>query len=117
MKRDFDLMRKIMLAIESDDIFKPGFDIEDCTNEQFKYHCNLLYQRGFTMADDMSSAAGDFWQPNGLTWEGHDYIDAVRDDTKYNRVVKTLKDKGSDLSFEVIKAAVLAIGKAHVPGL
>ena len=63
----------------------------------------------------MSSSLGEYWQPYGLTWQGHDYVEVVRNDTTYNRAVKTLKEKGSVLSFELIKATLIGFGKAHIP--
>lgn len=41
-----------------------------------------------------------------LTWEGRDFIDGIRTDTKWNKVKGYLADAGKDLTMETIKVAV-----------
>ena len=45
MKRDMDLARKILLAIEaSDDECSELVVDADCTQEELRYHINLVYK-------------------------------------------------------------------------
>jgi len=39
---------------------------------------------------------------NDLTWQGHDFLDVLRDDTQFN----ILKDLGKKLSLESIKTTL-----------
>jgi len=40
----------------------------------------------------------------GLTWNGHEFLDRVRDQTIWNKVKAAAREKGLTLSFDVIKA-------------
>ncbi|MDF3626197.1 DUF2513 domain-containing protein [Brytella acorum] len=85
MKRDMDLVREILLAIEADEQLNgmgihefrdPGdLGISDCSPERFVYAQLLLVDAGFLRAKT------DGWVPSisGLTWEGHEFLDTVRD--------------------------------------
>lgn len=45
-----------------------------------------------------------------LTWDGHEFLDKVRSETVWAKVKGLAKDKGLDLSIDVIKlAAKMAI--------
>ena len=38
-----------------------------------------------------------------LTWEGHDFLDAIRSDTVWNKTKTLLKEKTLGMSFNIIK--------------
>ena len=94
MKRDFQLIRKLLLEVEAQ---SNGIDIvqiteiKNYTNEQVQYHLALLDEAGLIMAHDVSSGGGLDFMPIRLTWEGHEFLDNARNDTVWN---KTLQDIG-----------------------
>lgn len=60
-------------------------------NEIIVYHIGLLQQAGFVEAvtrNDHLGVISDAWIKS-ITWEGHDFLDAMRDDT----IWKKAKDK------------------------
>ena len=82
MKRDMDLVRKIMLAIEN----KPDLDTLEIKlpNENaasLKRHIDLLYAAGFI--DGIRYQSGT--DPDatllvkGLSWKGHEFLDTIRE--------------------------------------
>src|SRR5260370_422722 len=87
MKRDMDLIRELLLKLESapsemGDVF--GFSPEDkevsvegYTPAQIEYHLSLLREIRFIECPGSQPMPGITF--SGLTWAGHDYIDAVRD--------------------------------------
>jgi hypothetical protein len=42
-----------------------------------------------------------------LTWEGHEFLEASRNENVWNKVKAIIKDKGLGLIFEVIKGLLL----------
>jgi hypothetical protein len=87
MKRDMDLVRDLLLRLESvslpnntpatltvtsRDVTLPGDDPLAVT-----YHLRLLVDAGFVEATNLSRL--DFFGVKGLTWRGHDFLDSVRD--------------------------------------
>ena len=51
-----------------------------------------------------SSSIGQFdFYVTGLTWQGHEFLDKIRNDTLWQKVKATVQSKSLDLSFDVIK--------------
>ena len=96
MKRDMDLIRLILLEIEKEVDGEPvmGLTVEGYNMQQVAYHCRLLEERGFI--DDYSPEYGDGelldFAVGKLTWEGHEYLDTVRDNSFWG-MVKTMMSK------------------------
>lgn len=50
-----------------------------------------------------ASASGDFdWRPTSLTWQGHEFLDAVRNDTVWRKTMALVKEKGGSVPFDVV---------------
>jgi hypothetical protein len=87
MKRDMDLIRELLLKLESvpremGDVFSfspedKEVSVEGYTPAQIEYHLSLLREIGFIECPGSQPMLGITF--SGLTWAGHDYIDAVRD--------------------------------------
>lgn len=112
MKRNMDLVRQILLEIEkrSDPgeiahVQLVGFD-----EEEISYHIQLLDDGGLLKGTDFSTRTVD-WMAGPLTWEGHDYLDAIRSDTIWKKVKIHLKDHGLSYTFEIVKALAVKFGK------
>lgn len=88
MKRDMDLIRKMLLQIESDEHgFAPKeIEITGYTQEEIGYHAILLGEAGLAKVVDLTSDGSD--SPEGmitrLTWAGHEFIDASRETHTWN---------------------------------
>ena len=114
MKRDMDLVREILFAVEESDddplgwidLTLPGRSREDVT-----YHVMILAEAGLIEAQDLSSMSGFDFKPKRLTWLGHEFLDAARSNTLWERAKdETLKQTGG-LSLDLLKAALLHLGK------
>ena len=113
MKRDMDLIRLLLLQIESsetryaDDLDTPGY-----SRQETGYHLELLISAGLINCDRVSwTFGGDFGAAvNGLTWEGHDFVEAIRSESVWNRTKEFVKDKGLDvgsLPIELLKSVAV----------
>lgn len=90
MKRDLDLIRKILLAVEAhphglapDDLTIPGY-----TDEQVGHHNWLIVRSGLADGAETTSHQSESRSAliYSLTPAGHDFLDAARDDTTWKRV-------------------------------
>ncbi len=117
MKRDMDLCRKILFAIEEDESGRPISDlkIEDYSAKEIMYHCELLYQEGFLQG--YKKYFGDQFSVGSLTWEGHDFLDKIREDTVWNKIKEVITQKGATLTFEIIKSVAPSIISSMITGI
>jgi hypothetical protein len=113
MKRDMDLIRKIILDIEEQPLEKYGMgaasinEIEGYSKAEIMYHIRLLIEAGFVSAIDVSSH-GDglaYTRPR-LTWQGYEFLEAIRNDARWNKVKGMMEKAGA---FVVVVAQQVAI--------
>lgn len=86
MKRDMDLVREIMLAVEDDVLtFGDGADEERfaATRDVVLGHLHIMQQAGLIEVE--SQLLDGEYDLRGLTWEGHDFLDTVRDPEVWKR--------------------------------
>jgi hypothetical protein len=135
MKRDLNLVREILLRLEPlsatpdqpvpIDIGKPPLDIPDYTDEQIVYHIRLMedgglisYRSGITtpgMGPHLAQGVR-FRMPrfNGLRWQGHEFLDDVRDPKTWEATKKTFSKVG-DVSLQVAWEIARAYLRTHLP--
>ena len=107
LKRDMDLCRKILFKIEEQyiDTALSNLELENYDNLQIAYHCKILNEAG--LIDFYNAQYADnslyFFSVGSLTWEGHDFLDKIREDTTWNNVKKIIKDKALPFTLEVAK--------------
>lgn len=115
MRRDWDVMRKVMLKIEAlptEDSTLTSSDIEGIDAECAAYHMRLLIEAGM-VSDGCRDAVGPVYcHASRLTWDGHELLDQIKRDTVWNKVKETARIKGVDLSFGVIRLAAETIIKS-----
>lgn len=98
MKRDMDLVRRILFKVEEQPSgYAPSkLEIERYTREQVGYHAYIMKEAGLVEAVDTSS--WDTHSPQAdiirLTWQGHEFLDAARDDTVWEKAKSTIKKVG-----------------------
>jgi len=118
MKRDMDLVRQILLAVE--EFPEPDgwadVSIEGASEEDVSYHVKLLDQAGLLEADDVSGGSAFEWKPSSLTWTGHEFLDAARDDMRWNAAKNSVLSKAGNLSFDLMKEALILLGKGQLAG-
>ncbi len=94
MKRDMDLIRKVLLETESNiHGFAPRklMEIDGYTQEEIGYHIYLLGEADLAKVINMTFDQSDSpsAQMLNLTWAGHEFLDSARDNTIWNQA----KDK------------------------
>ena len=113
MKRNMDLCRLILFKIE--DEYKStalshlqidGYDIEIIA-----YHCDMLFEAGLIKSYKSTYASDKiyFFSVGALTWEGHDFLDKIRENTMWNRTKNRIKENALPMTLEVIKTIATSL--------
>lgn len=123
MKRDMDLARKILFAIEkSTDDMNSSIQLPDDEYDtlHISHHVRLLKEGGLIHAIEASHSlhASIAWVPHSLTWQGHDFLDLIRDPQIWNEIIAVQDRFGIDLPTDFILelAASLLKGKLAEEG-
>ncbi|MBO6538240.1 MAG: DUF2513 domain-containing protein [Rhizobiaceae bacterium] len=110
MKRDMDLIRELLLAIErSDDGSGASINVRvsGYSEAQVVDHLFQLHERGFIDGVDVSHMNGRAFLPIRVTSYGHDFLDSVRDPEIWRKTKDGAKAAGG---FTVELLAELAKG-------
>jgi len=119
MKRDMELVRKLLLYIEEnykDEVLRsPQINIEGYSRQEISYHLRLMADGGLiNVLDSVALKDGTYdCAIEGLTWRGHEFLDLVRDEGAWSNVKGALKPVGT-VSFEVIKNLAVAYVSAKL---
>jgi hypothetical protein len=110
MKRDLGLVRDLLLRLEALPMGMYGAEtispdnpkvaVEGYSEEDIAYHLSLLQERGLIEVPDAQPMIGIVF--TRLTWEGHDFLDAVRDPEIWRKTKQGMDSVGS-FSFELVK--------------
>ncbi|MBP8232862.1 MAG: DUF2513 domain-containing protein [Rhizorhabdus sp.] len=118
MRRNSDLIRAILLAIEKDDrcevLHIP--DIDGYPDEAVHFHARLLVEKGFLKTYFPERTGRQPWTCIRLTWEGYDFLDAIRDPVVW-RSVKRVASRAGSWSIETLAAVAKAMVVARVEAL
>ena len=104
MKRDLDLVRRILLDIEERDEGAQTFGwatfVEDgYPLEAIHYHVQLLNDAGLIQADEL--VPGQWW-PERMTWTGHEFLDAARNDELWAKAKRQVQNKVGSAPFQLV---------------
>jgi hypothetical protein len=105
MRRDWDLVRKIVLAVEDHpDGFMPRLDIEGYSREQIGYHAYLLIDAGLAAGVSIGVSGDKSPQAmlRNLTWAGHEFAESARDDSRWKTAMGIVKDKGGAITADIL---------------
>ncbi|MEW4531191.1 DUF2513 domain-containing protein [Maioricimonas sp. JC845] len=69
------------------------------------------WKRDYQKATDLSDDSETDWRPHCLTWARHEFIDAARNDTVWNKATKKIRDQTATIPFEVLKVAIIQTWK------
>ena len=109
MNRDLDLCREILQRLEAhptrsyDNVLK----IEGRQQEEVAYHLVLLSEAGLVWSANRPGGRERY----RLTWAGHEFLDAARDNTRWNTAKKKVVETTGGLVFEFLRAVLMQKGK------
>lgn len=121
MTRDMDLVRKILLALEQKEppTTTEFLRIDDYPSDIVAQHCEMMYQHGLIQQFNAQKTFGGFglWEVGGITWEGYDYLDSIRDDSIWAKTKDAIKKKGLPMIVDTIKTVSSAFITSAANGL
>lgn len=108
MKRDMELIRKILITAQNGNL---QGQIDGYSDDEIKYNKALAIEKGLlkgSVAQDHSKLTDipGAVLTKGITWEGHDFIDAIESDSNWNKVKSYLKEAGKIVTIESVQLAV-----------
>lgn len=100
MKRDMELVRKILFNLEDDEetfrwkpIIIDGFEVNTIA-----HHLKIMDEANLIEAKQtVSTKDRHIWMAKDLTWNGHEFLDSIRNDKVWNKTKKAIKSKGFEL--------------------
>ena len=119
MTRDMDLVRTLLLGME-DPLFDgvrqvrpdPGggeLGVTDANHVQVAYHLTLLVEEGF-----IEGVPGSLMPiVSRLTWKGHEFLDAVRDEDTWGRTKAVSRSAGT-WGLDALLGIAKEVGKAKI---
>ena len=118
MKRDMDLVRSILIAAEKSDgpldvlkLCESGISARDAA-----FQVELMEAHGLIEAACKYSFEHmpTIVKVKSLTWEGYDYLDAIRSDSVWQRSKAAIKEAVGDAPLSVIKEVCSELASAMI---
>ena len=108
MKRDMDLIRRIALAVADLEYRHVLIDMEEegVDAATFGMHAIWMKEAGLITADSREYSSWE--EPPSvriprLTWQGCEFVDAIRDDTLWQKAKVSVLKPGMSFTFDVLK--------------
>ena len=118
MKRDMDLVRSILIQVEDAGAECESGCLEFMGHSQAEvyYHIELMQQKGLIDATVKRDWGGSiiYATITGLTWDGQDFLDSMRDDRVWSRSRKAIKETVGSTTFDVIKKVCVEVAASMV---
>lgn len=119
MKRNIDLVRSILIYVENaaDEVDADEMATERWPIETVAYHVRLMAHHGLV---DVSRDARDMngntieLTVAGITWDGQDYLDSIREPKVWGRVKKALAGTVGSTTLDVVRQTASMVALAMV---
>ena len=104
MKRNMELVRSLLQRAEALECDEAGpHELFKTTTYEEAYQVALMKDAGLIDGDvgteNLVPASATIYR---LTWEGHDFLDAVREDTVWNKIKKNVIKPGASWTFALV---------------
>jgi len=112
MIRNLDLVRKILLEIESESggFSSKSLELEGFSKDEIEYHITIMLEAGLIQGAS-HNRSGHYYPliiPSRLTWAGHDFLDACRDEGRWKEA-KEIFIKAGGVTFDVAKEVLVRL--------
>ncbi|MDD8023056.1 MAG: DUF2513 domain-containing protein [Paracoccaceae bacterium] len=115
-KRDLNRIRDILLHLEgqeSDDgyVWTRGDEFYVASDD---YQFTLMTQAGILSDDEYRTMATIVPDRVMITFQGHDYLDAIRDQGVWEKTKAAVAETGGNATLEIVKALALGLLKKKI---
>ncbi len=109
MRRNWDTIRQLLSKVEECTLPTEVVRLTDFEKDQaveISYHMELLIEAGLVDGQVVKSIGPEVkdFCARRLTWEGHEFLDSIRNETVWRKIKKVFTDKGLDMSFDLVKS-------------
>lgn len=120
MRRDLDLVRCILMTVEKAD-GPIGFDVlSECCGDigRLSFHVGLMHSHGLIDAEVDSDGFGEPMDVriSSMTWDGYDYLDAIRSPQVWNKAKEAISKAVGDTSLSVVKQTCTMVAMGLIRG-
>ena len=111
MRRDFELIRQILLRVEDTDKATNVLDLglDEHPFPALARHVELLEEAGLVKAQiawNDASGSPIYVQVERLTWAGHEFLDDARSHEVWQHATDTISARGGSASFALLRELV-----------
>jgi hypothetical protein len=116
MKRDMDIVRHLLLWVESDHSHQLP---TEASREMVAYHAQLLIDAGLAegtvhYGSRRGGRVPDAFHIQRLTWAGHDFLDAARNDRVWHTAREKILKSGAAWTFDILKEILKSLAKQQL---
>ncbi|AVI28715.1 DUF2513 domain-containing protein [Bacillus velezensis] len=113
MKRDFDLIREILITLENDNNPESWkvIQLEERDQKVISYHVKLLTEAGLIEGKDTNLNPGFWWYARSLTNQGHDFLDTIKNETTYSKIKEKMGNQLKTAPLTVVSSVAVEIAK------
>ncbi len=112
MKCDMDLVRDLLQEIEAmplESLYETDASSLPADRPQLAEHLLLLDQAGFVAGFTRELSGNAFC--SGLSWQGHQFLNAARSDRVWRKAKKALREQGLAVSVDVLTQLLSKIAR------
>ena len=106
MKRNMDLIRAIAFQVEaaSDNIDSTVISVDGCNEAEIAYHVELMFEADLLKGIDTTTMSSPYkeYHISRLTTLGHDFADATRSDTLWNKEKSTIQETTGGITIDLL---------------
>ena len=108
MKRNWDTIREVLIKLEELDAKTGEIQLSDFPKEkdyEYSYNVELLIDAGLINGEMMTNIGrnAQSFMIRSLTWSGHEFLDAIKNDNVWNKTKSTFKEGGLSMTFDLAK--------------
>ena len=117
MRRNMELIKVILQKLEDKETMDGDIGAKAFPNyppDDINYHIAILYNAGLIEGREIKHGLITKWVANRLTWQGHDFLDAAKNETIWNKAKEVVKEKGGIFSLEILKKILAKFAMEYV---
>jgi len=108
-----ELIRKLVMALEDAPTgYAPDdLNIEGYAPDQVGYHAHLMIDAGLATGNDVTHMGSTSPEAmlTSLTWAGHEFAEAARDETRWKKAMGIVEEKGGSVTLSVLTQLLTAL--------
>ncbi len=115
MKRDFEMIRELLLDVEAAPGVYEAVSLNDETSRTLFHNIVLLTDAGYLDSNDQGSTTRTLKKQIVLTWRGTELLDAIRSDATWALLKTRLPIEAGTVPFHIVEQYAYALAARQEP--